>query len=379
VGDKLGRMDFGLLYELGVPKPWTAESEQATYWNCLRQVSEAEKAGFTHVWAVEHHFLEEFSHSSAPEVWLTAVAQHTSKIRIGHGVVLLPHPFNHPVRVMERVAALDILSNGRVEFGTGRSLTEEELGGFGIDPADSRPMWQESLNLIKQVWTSDSPVEFDGRYVSLHGRNVYPKPVQRPHPPIWTACTSPTTYALAGENGVGVLAFGMAVSAEAMARRISEYRTELAKQPVGSHINDNVAVFLMAFCAETDAEARRVAEQSISYYMDKTMEYFLRWGKGGELPPGYEWYAEISKNRDMAYKMKFDYLYENKMILCGSPDTISGVIERFRQAGANQIIMGKQLGSVSNEEVLKSIKLVGEKVIPQFAAAQTQHLTTMAV
>src|SRR5215510_7958086 len=126
------QMDFGLLYEIGVPRPWNDRSEYDAFWNALEQAKEADRLGYTHVWAVEHHFLEEFSHSSAPEVWLAALAQHTSRIRIGHGVVQVLAGFNHPVRTAERAAMLDILSNGRLEFGTGRSITTEELGGFGV-------------------------------------------------------------------------------------------------------------------------------------------------------------------------------------------------------------------------------------------------------
>ncbi len=128
-------MDFGLIYELGVPRPWGSRSEYDVFWSSIKQAVEADRLGYSHLWTVEHHFLGEFSHGSAPEVWLSAVAQRTERIRIGHGVVLVPPPFNHPVRVAERAAMLDILSDGRLEFGTGRSVTEEELGGFGT-PVD---------------------------------------------------------------------------------------------------------------------------------------------------------------------------------------------------------------------------------------------------
>src|SRR3990172_3066217 len=143
-------MKFGLIYELQNPKPWTARSEFDTYHNALYQIEVAEQAGFDMIWEVEHHFLSEYSHSSSPECFLAAVSQRTSTIRIGQGVALLPSNFNHPIRVAERAAALDILSNGRFELGTGRSITEQELGGFGIDPADSRPMWEEAVRIDRK-------------------------------------------------------------------------------------------------------------------------------------------------------------------------------------------------------------------------------------
>src|SRR5215218_10227195 len=132
-------MKFGIFYEHQLPRPWEDGDELRLVQDALDQVELADRLGFHHVWEVEHHFLEEYSHSSAPEVFLAAASQRTKDIRIGHGVALLPGPFNHPIRVAERAAALDIVSDGRLELGTGRSITEQELGGFGIDPADSRP------------------------------------------------------------------------------------------------------------------------------------------------------------------------------------------------------------------------------------------------
>lgn len=364
-------VDFGLIYELQVPKPWHPRSEYDAFWNGIEQAKEADRLGYSHVWAVEHHFLEEFSHSSAPEIWLAAVAQHTQRIRIGHGVVLIPAGFNSPIRVAERAAALDILSNGRLEFGTGRSITIEELGGFNIDSADSRPMWREAVELIPQLWMAHEPITFEGTYTTLRERTVLPKPLQTPHPPMWVACTSPGSYQTAGELGLGVLGFSMALSREALSRQIGQYREALAAaEPVGRQINDNVAVFMMTFCAKTDAEARQIAEASFTAYMDQTMKYFLHWGRGGDLPPGYEWYAEAAANSAaLAEHLKFDYLVENGMVLCGSPDTINGLIKEHEDIGATQIVLGTQLGTISHEDTLSSIRLFGEQVLPNFAAA----------
>src|SRR3954471_24779905 len=126
-------MRFGLFYEHQMPRPWEDGGHEKLLGNALDQIELADRVGFDYVWQVEHHFLTEYSHSSAPEVFLGAVSQRTRRIRIGHGVVLLPMPYNHPIRVAERIATLDILSDGRVEFGTGRSGTPAELEGFGID------------------------------------------------------------------------------------------------------------------------------------------------------------------------------------------------------------------------------------------------------
>src|SRR3954463_6500518 len=169
-------------------KPWDENEEYNTYHEALDQIELADKVGFDYVWEVEHHFLTEYSHSSAPEVFFGAISQRTQRIRLGHGVVLLPHRYNHPVRVAERAAVLDILSNGRVELGTGRSITEQELGGFLIDPDETIGQWEESVRAIPQMWMKDK-VSFDGKYLQMPERSVLPKPIQKPHPPLWHAAT----------------------------------------------------------------------------------------------------------------------------------------------------------------------------------------------
>src|SRR5918996_2032371 len=125
-------MRFGVFYELQLPKPWQEGDERRLFHEALDQVALADRLGFDYAWEVEHHFLDEYSHSSAPEVFLAACSQRTKRIRLGHGIVQMPPRFNHPARVAERIATLDLVSNGRVEFGTGESASEMELGGFGV-------------------------------------------------------------------------------------------------------------------------------------------------------------------------------------------------------------------------------------------------------
>lgn len=177
-------MKFGLLYELEFAKPWYQGWESNIFHQALEQIALADRVGFDYVWEVEHHFLTEFSHSSAPEVFLAAVSQRTSRIRLGHGVVLLPMAYNNPIRVAERVATLDILSNGRVDFGTGRSGTPTELEGFGVESSQSKAMWDEAVRIIPRMWTED-PFCYDGEFFSMPARSIWPKPVQKPHPPMW--------------------------------------------------------------------------------------------------------------------------------------------------------------------------------------------------
>src|SRR6185312_14631964 len=138
-------MKFGIFYEHQIPRPWREDDEHRTYREALDQVELADRIGIDHAWEVEHHFLEEYSHSSAPEVFLAAASQRSRRIRLGHGIVLMPPGYNHPARVAERVATLDLVSGGRVDWGTGESASRAELEGFGINPSDRRAMWRETV------------------------------------------------------------------------------------------------------------------------------------------------------------------------------------------------------------------------------------------
>ena len=238
-------MKFGIIYELQMQKPWDENQEYKTYHDALDQVELADKVGFDYLWEVEHHFLEEYSHSSAPEVFLAAASQRTKNIRICHGVALLPGPFNHPIRVAERTAALDIVSNGRVELGTGRSITEQELGGFGIDPADSRPMWEEAVEMIPKMWTQET-FSWEGKHFNVPPRNVIPKPIQKPHPPMWMACTQPESFRIAGAKGLGALSLGF-IAPGLLEASLGVYREALKDaEPVGAFVNDQFAATTIA-------------------------------------------------------------------------------------------------------------------------------------
>src|SRR5438067_6982494 len=157
-------MRFGIFYEHQLPRPWDADSERRLIADALDQVELADRLGIDSVWEVEHHFLEEYSHSSAPEVFLAAASQRTQRIRLGHGIVLMPPAYNHPARVAERLATLDLVSNGRVDWRTGESASRAELEGFGITPAERRAMWRESTEQVANMLVMDPYPRYQGKY-----------------------------------------------------------------------------------------------------------------------------------------------------------------------------------------------------------------------
>src|ERR1700722_4753429 len=174
--------------ELSVPRPWTADSESPAYENALEEGRLAYELGFDYIWAVEHHFLEEYSHCSAPDIFLSAAATMTKRIRVGHGGVACAAPSPSPTRGAARAAVLDIISGGRLEVGTGRSATWPELSGFGATPDDTKKTWDEFVRVIPKMWMQER-FSWNGRMFSMPERAVLPKPIQKPHPPMWVAVT----------------------------------------------------------------------------------------------------------------------------------------------------------------------------------------------
>src|SRR5205809_2034633 len=239
-------MKFGIFYEHQLPRPWVEGSELRLFQEALDQVELADKLGLDYAWEVEHHFLEEYSHSSAPEVFLAACSQRTSHIRLGHGIVQLPFAFNHTARVAERIATLDLISDGRVEFGTGESSSEAELGGFLIDRDSKRDQWDEALDAVTRMLVETPFAGYDGEFVKMPPRNVVPKPLQRPHPPLWVACSRRETIHLAATKGIGALSFSFIEPSQAKVW-VDDYYATLTSEacvPGGFSVNPQVAVVL---------------------------------------------------------------------------------------------------------------------------------------
>lgn len=252
-------MKISLFYEFALPRPWGPADEQALFQEGLNEVEAADRAGFSTVWLTEHHFLEEYCHATAPEIFLAAASQRTSNIRLGHGIVHMPPQVNHPARVAERISTLDCISNGRVEFGTGESSSVGELGGFGIDPADKRKMWEESLEVSIRAMTEEPFTGFHGEHVDMPARNVVPKPLQKPHPPVWVACTRPSSVQMAAEKCLGALSFAY-TGPEALGERVNGYYQTLEEKgaPVTPQANPNLLAIggdLSMMVAPSDQQA----------------------------------------------------------------------------------------------------------------------------
>jgi alkanesulfonate monooxygenase SsuD/methylene tetrahydromethanopterin reductase-like flavin-dependent oxidoreductase (luciferase family) len=365
-------MEFALQYEIQRSRPHYEGFMYDIYHQATEQVKLADRLGYHSVWTVEHHFLSEWSYSSAPEVWYGALSQLTSRIRLGHGVSLLPIPFNHPARVAERIAVLDIMSNGRVECGTGRSITEQELGGFNINPEDSRPMWDEAVAEIPKMWTQHIYEGHEGKYFKMPPREVIPKPVQKPHPPLWLACTQPSTWEVAGRKGIGALGFGISEPG-VLDHLVKTYKKAIEGcEPVGAFVNGRTAAATVCVCAPTREEAKAIAKDAIDFTTRKAAELFTPFAK--QEVKGYEYYKKMAEaavaTADYRLSMAdLDKRIETGAVMVGDPEDCLRVAKVYESAGIDLLLMLVQVAAVPHDKVMQTIDLIGKQVMPKLSAS----------
>jgi alkanesulfonate monooxygenase SsuD/methylene tetrahydromethanopterin reductase-like flavin-dependent oxidoreductase (luciferase family) len=350
-------MNFGIFYEHQIPRPWDADSEHRIYREALEQVELADRVGIDYAWEVEHHFLEEYSHSSAPEVFLAACSQRTQRIRLGHGIVLMPPGYNHPARVAERIAALDLVSDGRVEFGTGESASILELGGYRVTFADKRAAWCEALEQCLNMMVMAPYPGFEGKYFSMPCRNVVPKPLQKPHPPVWVACSNRETIKLAAQLGIGALTFAFVDPSEAKQWVDDYYRiikTECV--PIGHSVNANIAM-VTGFSVHPDAEeAKRRGEDGFKFFGYALAHHYIF----GEHTPGrtdiWAAYEKVRTSLPEAGPARG----------IGTPKQLRAHLKSFEDAGVDQVAFIQQGGKNRHDHICQSLELFAREVLPEF-------------
>lgn len=365
-------MKAGLIYEIESVKPHEPDHEYRIFWETMRQIELADRLGFDSVWTVEHHFLNEFSYCSAPEVFLACASQRTTHIRLGHGVVVLP--FNHPVRVAERIALLDIMSEGRVEFGTGRATTMEEIGGFGLQPADTRPRWSEAIEMIPRMWRED-PFSHRGRFWTVDPPvSIIPKPIQKPHPPLWVAATNPETFELAGQRGLGVLCFTLGVALEEVGPRIALYRKAIAStRPVGLSINNQVSMNIMGLVGDDPRETEAIAREAVLWYVRRGFEIVSTVARAAADDPSYAYLKRAARfNPDEIGGDYYDYLKQADLIAVGAPEEALRIARRYRELGADQVLFFLQYGRIPHQRIMRAIELIAQRVLPEIQSWPTQ-------
>jgi alkanesulfonate monooxygenase SsuD/methylene tetrahydromethanopterin reductase-like flavin-dependent oxidoreductase (luciferase family) len=377
---------FGVFYEHQLPRPWDDEAEHRLLIDALEQVELADRLGLDYVWEVEHHFLEEYSHSPAPEVFLAAASQRTSRIRLGHGIVQIPPGFNHPARVAERIATLDLVSDGRVDFGTGESSSEAELGGFEVDRATKREQWDEALDAITRMFVEVPFAGYEGRFIHMPPRNVVPKPLQRPHPPVWVACSRRETIHLAATKGIGALSFAFIEPGEAKAW-VDDYYGTIASAdcvPGGFAVNPNLAIVLPFMCHRDEETAIGRGLDGGHFFGYSLAHYYVF----GDHAPGrtnvWEEFQErrshFGFDRDVAshtgQPLGARLLEEGLGSLrgaIGTPDQIRQLLTGYADVGVDQVIFVSQAGRNRHEHICESLELFADEVLPDFAEGEAER------
>jgi alkanesulfonate monooxygenase SsuD/methylene tetrahydromethanopterin reductase-like flavin-dependent oxidoreductase (luciferase family) len=372
---------FGVFYEHQLPRPWAEESEYRLIQDALEQITYADSIGIEYAWEVEHHFLEEYSHSSAPEVFLAAASQRTRNIRLGHGIVQTPPAFNHPARVAERIAMLDLVSGGRAEFGTGESSSEAELGGFMIDPDRKRAMWEEGLRVAVRCMTESPFTGHSGEFVTMPPRNVVPKPRQKPHPPIWVACSRRDTIHLAAQKAIGALAFAF-VDPEEAKYWVDDYYTTLETEgvPIGDAVNANLACVTTFMCHPDEDEALRRGIEGANFFGYSLAHYYVFgrhrpavtnvWEEFRQrrAEQGYDPEAVIaaSENEDRLGAKVVEQGIGGLRGAVGTPEQLREFLRRYEECGVDQVIFCFQAGKNRHEHIMESLELFGRDVQPEF-------------
>ena len=388
-------MKFGLLFEMQRPYQGTDVDWNALYRETLDQCELADQVGFDNLWFVEHHFLMGFSGSPCPEVMFGALSQRTKNIRIGFGVSVLPN--HHPIRVAERVAMVDQLTNGRVEFGTGRSNAYEQVGQ-GIDPRETRERWEEAITMIPQSWQSDE-FEWEGKFWTVPKRRVLPKPFQKPHPRMYLACTQTESFRLAAQKGIGVLS-SASYAVDILKEHVKVYRDAIKDaDPVGAEINDYWANNVHSFCGKDDQEAKELCAESMKTFFGPDKPYiqgrinayeelleswggvpdnlkadFGRWlrqsddeHKAQAAEAGISLDSGPGAARAAVAELDANVLSDRGVIIAGNPESCINTIKTYEDVGVDQVMLIMQTETIPHDRVMESIELYGKEVIPAFA------------
>jgi len=371
---------FGLFYEHQLPRPWEEGAEEKLLRDALDQVELADRLGFHSVWEVEHHFLEEYSHSSASEVFLAAASQRSRDIRLGFGIVAMPPGYQHPARVAEKASTLDLISGGRVELGTGETSSGAELAGFGVDRETKRDQWREAVDAATRMMVEEPFAGYDGRWVKMPIRNVVPKPRQKPHPPLWVACSRRETIRLAAEKGMGALSFSF-IEPEEAKQWVDEYHAIIDSErcvPAGFSVNPTFAIIVPMMCHADEATAIERGIDGAHFFGYALAHYYVF----GEHRPGatsiWEEFQERrgevgfarevidSDDAPLGVKILQEGLGSLRGAI-GTPEQIRDLCSRYEAAGVDQIIFVSQTGKNRHEDICESLELFAKEVLPGFA------------
>lgn len=398
-------MIIDLFNELQRPGPSDADVQSRVFADALEQAELADRLGYGCWWSVEHHCTPEFSHSGAPELMNVAIAMRTSRLRVGQAGVLTPFRINHPLRAAERVAVLDHLSGGRVEVGLARS-GGAEWATFGIDGEHTLAELEEAARLMVTAWT-EPEFSWSSERLEIPPRTLVPQPVQRPHPRLWQTVSSPGSFRLAGQLGLGVLSTTLLSPVSVLGEMLAEYDAGQAEATdiVGVEPNDQRAVFTFVHCTETidEAIASRAAEAAM-WYVNAAPKVFavprkiwtnmirgnVNAGDEGRGRAALDDQSKIMVDLDpddpnpiirlmnrqvLGHPIDpleaYEALADQDSVIIGDVETCRRKIEKYRDVGVDRLMCLMQFGHLDHDVVMASIRRIGEELIPVFDQGST--------
>jgi len=373
-------VEFGIFVQGYVPnfrRESDPDAEHTVLMDDLRVVQAADKAGFKYALIPEHHFLDEYSHLSANDAITGYLAHATERIHIVSAIFNPLPQVNHPVKVAERVAMLDHISQGRFEFGTGRGAGSHEILGFLPDMKDlsgTRAIWEDVIGEFPKMWMQDTYEGYEGKYWSLPPRMVLPKPWKKPHPPMWYAAGNPSSYEMAAHKGLGVLGFSVG-DLHDMEKVVRVYKDAIPNaEPIGAFVNDNICVTSAAFVKETHKEA---VDSAVGARLNYLQSQVFRYHDTFPHPDGVPYWPELIPSYDAA---TVEAMASIGAAVCGNPDEALEQCRRWESSGADQLVFGT--GTATVEDTLEMIELMGEHVIPKIdtdPAHRTSRMRDAAV
>ena len=355
-------MHFDLFYELSVPDQ-LGLTEKQVFDNTLKEIEFADGCNFSTAWLVEHHFMKQYSHSSAPELYLAALSQRTQNIRLGHAII--PLPYNHPVRTAERLATLDILSGGRLEFGFGRGFSPKEYTNFGVNMKDSRTVTQESFEIIKKSFAGEA-FSYQGEHFQIDDIEIIPKVLQQPHPPIWTAAVSPDSYELAAKLGIGALA-GPFKPWFMVKEDIKLYQNSWEKyaEQHDPHAQPRTGMTIGILCLENEKQAREIGKQAFEWFYHQLLKQTLPVLKN--LYESYEYYQKVGILSPLIGKtINLSILETLGLVIVGNPEHCIKKLKKMEKAGVDHVLLSIGAGAIPTEIVQESMQIISEHVMPEF-------------
>lgn len=350
-------MKFGMFYVLESPDG----DYQRAYKEMFGQIEYAEELGFDSVWLAEHHG-SAYGSMPSPQVAMSSIAKITERMRIGLAVTILP--FDHPVRIAEDFAMVDVISNGRLDLGVGRGYQPREFKmlGLGDKQQHSREIFEEALDILVGLWENDS-FSYNGKWYQIEDVSITPKPLQKPRPPLYVAAISPQTFHLVRKYDMNVLCTPTLMSLDELKTFVLEAKKELIE--AGHDPRElNFPMNWQMHLAETEEEALTRPAEALDWYFNLVMKLVP---KGPSAPKGYEYMANLAEAFEKSGGVSINDLRAGGIILLDTPEKVRAKIEEVRtEIGQQEIFCWMRIGGLEDHKVRASMKLFAEEVMPHF-------------